>query len=107
MQNLEFVDNTGRSIRYPPERQSHVAGRHPDVAEHIELIRDTVTAPDEVRRSTEDPETVMLYYRWFENTPVGARYVRVVVKLLDLDACVLTAHYTDDIRRGERVWVRA
>ncbi len=103
---LAFLDYTGRLIRYPIERQRHVAERHPEMSEQSGLIWDTLAAPDEVRRSTNDPETVVLYYRWFDNTPVGPRYVRVIVKLLDHDAFVLTAHVTDDIRRGELVWAR-
>ena len=74
--------------------------------DHAELIRETLSDPDEVRMSPEDPESVMLYYRWFWHTIVGAKYIRVVVKLFDQDAFVLTAHVTDNIRRGERVWIR-
>ena len=103
---IVFLDYTGRLIRYPVERQSHVTDRHPEMSEQSGLIQDTLADPDEVRRSTDDPATVVLYYRWFENTLVGPRYVRVIVKLLDHDAFVLTAHCIDDILRGELVWAR-
>ena len=73
---------------------------------HEELIQGTLSDPDEVRMSAEDPDTVMLYYRWYWHSVISARYVRVVVKLLNGDAFVLTAHATDNIRRGELVWTR-
>ena len=84
---IVFLDYTGRLIRYPVERQSHVTDRHPEMSEQSGLIQDTLADPDEVRRS-------------------GPRYVRVIVKLLDHDAFVLTAHCIDDILRGELVWAR-
>ncbi len=103
---IEFTDYWGRTIRYPEERQTHVADNHPYLEHYPELIQGTLASPDEVRMSQEDPNTVILYYRWYWNTPVGAKYVRVVVKLLDRDAFVLTAHVTDNIRRGTRIWIR-
>ena len=103
---ITFIDYTGRLVRYPEERQKHVADNHPYMEHHAELIQETLADPDEVRMSLEDPSTVIIYYRWFWNTPVGSRYVRVVIKLLDGDAFVMTAHVTDNVRRGERVWIR-
>ena len=106
MPPITFTDYSGGRIRYPEERQAHVVERHPYMEDHAELIQVTLSDPDEVRMSAEDPDSVMLYYRWFWNTAVGAKYVRVVVKLLNGDAFVLTAHVTDNIRRGELVWTR-
>ena len=103
---ITFTDYSGRLIRYPEERQAHVSARHPYMEDHVELIQGTLASPDEVRMSVEDPDTVMVYYRWYWHSSVGAKYVRVVVKLLDQDAFVLTAHVTDNIRRGELVWTR-
>ena len=103
---IEFTDYWGRTIRYPEERQVHVAYNHPYMEHHPELVQETLADPDEVRMSQEDPSTVILYYRWYWNTSVGAKYVRVVVKLLDRDAFVMTAHVTDNIRRGVRIWIR-
>ncbi len=103
---ITFIDYSGRIVRYPDERQAHVAERHPYMEDHVELIEGTLSDPDEVRMSAEDPDTVILYYRWYWHSLVGAKYVRVVVKLLDQDAFVLTAHVTDNIRRGELVWTR-
>ena len=106
MPSTTFTDYSGRRIRYPEERQAHVVDSHPYMEHQVELVQETLADPDEVRMSQEDPSTVIIYYRWFWNTPVGSRYVRVVVKLLLGDAFVLTAHVTDNIRRGERVWIR-
>ena len=56
---LAFPDYTGRLIRYPTERQAHVADRRPEVSQQSDLIWDALAAPDEVRQSTHDPETVV------------------------------------------------
>ena len=103
---ITFIDYSGRLIRYPEERQAHVVDYHPYMEHHPELVQETLADPDEVRLSEEDPSTVIIYYRWHWNTPVGAKYVRVVVKLLDGDAFVLTTHVTENIRRGARIWIR-
>ena len=66
-----------------------------------EAVYETVQSPDEMRRSNTRPETVRLYYKWYNNTPVGDKWVCAVVKYLDGEAYILTAYATDRIKAGK------
>jgi hypothetical protein len=74
------------------------------MAEMWESVVETLQSPDVIRRSNSDPYTVRLYYKWFVDTVVGARWVCVVVKYRNNDAFVLTAYATDVIKEGEEIW---
>lgn len=53
--------------------------------------------------SSSDPQA-RLYYRSYTETPVGDKYLCVVVKIEADDAFVVTAYLTDIIKRGARIW---
>lgn len=65
------------------------------------MIPQTLEAPDEVRSSISDPGSVILYYRRYTQTPVGDKYMCVVVKVSGEDAFVITAYMTDILKEGE------
>jgi len=48
--------------------------------------------------------SVDLYYRLYEETPVTTKYLCVVVKDPGANGFVLTAYYTDTIKKGEVRW---
>jgi len=76
------------TIKHPPMR-----GRMTDVIE-------TLTNPDEVRRSTGDP-TVLLFHR-----RVPPRWVCAVAKHSDGEAFLITAYPADKIKQGAVVWTK-
>jgi len=49
-------------------------------------------------------ETVLLSYRYYTGTPIGDKWLCIVVKYLENDAFVLTAYFTDKIKKGEKLW---
>jgi hypothetical protein len=55
-------------------------------------VQETLEDPDEVRKSSKDPNTVRLYYRRYTNTLVGDKFICVAVKFLSKDAFILTAY---------------
>ena len=69
-----------------------------------ELI-ETLLDPEIIRWSSSEPETVKLYYKWFDSTIVGAKWVCAVVKVFDDgDAYVRTAYVANRPKRGEELW---
>ena len=62
-----------------------------------ELVKQTLTSPEHVRRSRKDPN-VYLYYRGNES-----RFCCVVAKHLNSDGFVVTTYLTDGIKAGEVV----
>ena len=66
-------------------------------------IQDTLLAPDTIVRSRTD-SSVELFYRYYDTTPVTEKYLCVTVKVLTDDAFIITAYFTDAIKRGEVLW---
>jgi hypothetical protein len=58
-----------------------------------------------VVRSNSD-ESVELFYEFFTDTIVGDKWLCVVVKNLENDFFVITAYFTDKIKKGEELWKR-
>lgn len=71
-------------------------GQHGRVAE-------TLRAPERIVRSRTDPEVELFYHRYTE-TPVTEKYLCAAVKVHAEDAFLITAYFTDSIKRGEVLW---
>jgi hypothetical protein len=97
-------DHQGLAIRLTDERLAHIL-EHPEMAEMVEAIEDTLLRPERVVESFSDPQA-MLYYRSYVSTLVGGKFLCVVVKLVGGDAFVLTAYLTDRIKGGYPLWPR-
>jgi len=68
----------GGDVELTPERERHIAERHPDlVPGHLERISQTLAAPDHVRRSRRFG-SALLFAKWFSSLR-GGKYVVVVV----------------------------
>ena len=103
---MTITDFEGRAVRLPEERWRHIADRsHGYMADMRAEVEGTQGEPDLVRKSRSAPEHVRLYYRWFGTTPVGAKWVTVVVRILSAgNAFVLTAYATGQPKAGEEIW---
>lgn len=66
-------------------------------------LEETLLSPDEVIESKSD-NSVELYCRKFFQTPVGDKYLCVVLKVNDIDAFMITAYFTDAIKKGTLRW---
>ncbi|MDY6804379.1 MAG: hypothetical protein SXA11_11300 [Cyanobacteriota bacterium] len=97
-----LIDYRDRQVRLTEERLEHIL-RHPELSGMEDEIDVTLRNPEEVRRSRTD-ETVLLSYRYYTGTLIGDKWLCVVVKYLENDAFVLTAYFTDKIKKGEKVW---
>ena len=76
---------------------------HPEMRVLEPAIGQTLSAPDRVVQSSSDP-AARLYYRYCRETPVGGKYLCVVVKTMTVDAFVITAYLTDSIKDGDILW---
>ena len=66
-------------------------------------IAETLNIPDFVVRSRTD-ESVELFYRLYDRTPVTTKYLCVVVKGGPNDDFVVTAYFTDSVKKGNVRW---
>ena len=100
-----FKDVQNRTIRLTEERQEHIEKDHPEMSGQIDKIKETLLNPDKIVKSRVDP-SVELFYRHYDTTPVTEKYLCVVVKVLIEDAFIITAYFTDTIKRGDVLWQR-
>ena len=85
-------------MRLPEERWRHICAEHPEMETMRQQVCDTIGQPEQITDSRNDPDTVTLNYRRFANTPLGEKWICVVVKYLEGDAFVLTAYPTNSVR---------
>ena len=71
----------------------------------VNKIQEVLLDPHIIVRSKTDPD-VELFYRHYDITPVTEKYLCVVVKILVKDVFIITAYFTDTIKRGEVLWER-
>jgi hypothetical protein len=87
------------------ERLEHIELDHPEMYDQLDKIRETVANPDLVVKSRTDSEAE-LFYKHYSETPVGEKYIWVIVKIKCEDSFILTAYFTDTIKKGETLWTR-
>ena len=97
-----FVDYQSRSIRLTDERRQHIL-KHPEMAAQFPRVQETLAKPDFVICTTAD-ETVHVYHRYYEETPVTRKFLLVVVKHQQGDSFVLTAFFSNRPKNGTVVW---
>lgn len=95
-------DYRNRDLRLPKERLKHIKSRK-EMRDQEEKIKETVKAPDQVRKSNKDP-SVHLYYKKYPKTPVTEKYLLVVAKVDSKSPFIITSFFTDKIKSGELIY---
>ena len=78
---------------------------HLEMKGQLERVRETLRHPDIVRKSLRSDD-ILMFYKWYPDSPVREKFMAVVVKLVDRKGLILTAYYTDRVKLGETVWER-
>ena len=100
-----LADHRGRSIRLTDERFDHLQVHHPEMSGQLDRMFETLSDPDIVMRSKVDV-SVELFYKHYSGSPVSDKFLCIVVKTSGNDNFVITAYYTDTVKRGEVLWER-
>ena len=98
-----FKDYKGRSIRLSDERVHHLETQHPEMINQLERISEILMGPDRIVQTRTD-ESVELFYKRYPITPVSEKFLCVVVKTLLSGSFIITAYYTDTIKKGAVLW---
>ncbi|MCS7163901.1 MAG: PBECR2 nuclease fold domain-containing protein [Thermodesulfovibrio sp.] len=100
-----LVDLFKRQIRLTEERKKHFETNHPEMENQIEKIKETLLNPDIIIKSKTDSQ-VELFYKHYFVTPVTEKYMCVVVKVSSNlnDLFIITAYFTDSVKKGELIW---
>ncbi len=100
--NVYIIDYAERRVRLTAERRQHIL-EHPEMSEQFARIVETIETPELVVTTLAD-ETVQVYHRYYETTPVASKFLLVAVKILPEDAFVLTAFFSRREKKGRRTW---
>lgn len=71
----------------------------------LDKIDATLLEPDVVVQSQSDA-SIRLFHRFYRLLSIGDKFVCVVVKYQEDRAFVVTAYFTDRVKRGEVLWTR-
>jgi hypothetical protein len=98
----------GGEVQLSPEREAHIAERHPDfLPEHRDRIGMTHADPDQVRRSRRFGAAKM-FSRWYSDVKGGKHVVVVVVSAgADGRHWIITAYIARKLAEGEIEWARS
>lgn len=99
---FKLKDVQGKELRLTKERLAHILER-PEMRNQEERIKATLRAPDTVKVSNHSDD-VLLYYRLYAETPVTRKYLVVIVRVLDGSGFIITAFYTDKVKKGATRW---
>lgn len=102
-----FKDYLNRLIRFTDERINHIQQNHPELssANLFDKVTETLAFPEIVLSSISD-ESVELFYKFYNNTFAGDKWLCIVIKNLKTDFFIITLYYTDSIKKGNEIWKR-
>lgn len=86
-------------VRTSDEYWQKIILKHPDIARLENEVKTALRRPDEIRRSSRDPNILLFYLILKEK-----RWVAVVARKLNGDGFLITAYQTDAIKEGEILW---
>ncbi|MBI2574440.1 hypothetical protein HYV82_00985 [Candidatus Woesearchaeota archaeon] len=92
---FEADDKSGRKIHLSKERWEHINHEHPEVAPHIEDIKDALSKPLQIIKPEYD-ENIRYYYRYFKERQ--SPYLLVIVKYLNNHGFIITAYFVRDMK---------
>ena len=79
---------------------------HPEMKNQQVRIKETLLDPDEVRASIQSND-ILLFYKLYPKTPVTTKYILVVAKVSNEEGFIVTAFYTDKIKKGDIIWKKS
>lgn len=92
---FEVQDITGRKIHLSVERWKHISSEHPELANNLDEIKQTLIAPL-ITVQSENDEFVNFYYR---QNKMRAEYLLVAVKYLNGKGFIITSFKVKNIRK--------
>jgi len=98
---FEVTDVSGRKIRTTKDYWEKIKTlKHRELKYGVEEVKNTLTKPDEVRRSVTD-STILLYAQAQEKYDI----LIVAIKVLNGDGFLVTVYQTKEFKKkGEFVW---
>jgi hypothetical protein len=101
MNLFEILTPLNFTVRTSEDYWARLLLKHPDMANLEAEIRQALASPDEIRRSSRDPN-VLLFYLFLKER----RWAVAVARRSNGDGFLITAYQTDAIKEGDTLWRR-
>jgi hypothetical protein len=101
MSKFEILTSLNFTVRTSEEYWQKLIIKHPDIADLEAEVKQALNSPDEIRRSSRDPNLLLFYLTLQEKG-----WVVAVARRLNGDEFLITAYQTDAIKEGETLWHR-
>ncbi len=98
----ERLSYNGKRIRLTNVQMRHISYFHPEALLDEKILIATLTKPDIVTEG--GGPNVRVLYRFHESTPMGAKYLAIILKELNEEGFIVTCYFTDSIRRKKVIW---
>jgi len=99
LNKFEILTPLNFTVRTSEEYWDKLIVKHPDIADLEIEIQQALASPNEIRRSSRDPNVLLFYLVLKER-----RWVVAVARRLNGDGFLITAYQTDAIKEGETLW---
>jgi len=99
---FEVRSKLGNAIRLDEDRWKHVL-EHPEMRDQLHRMKEAIADPDEIRGSAHTP-SIRLFYKLSPHSPVSEKYMLVIVNVLDGEGFIVTAFFTDKVKKGGLIW---
>jgi len=99
LNKFEILTPLNFTVRTSEEYWDKLIVKHPDIADLETEIQQALASPNEIRRSSRDPNVLLFYLVLKER-----RWVVAVARRLNGDGFLITAYQTDAIKEGETLW---
>lgn len=99
---LRLNEIWGNIVSLTDKRKAHIL-EHPEMHGQENAISQTLFEPDVVVQSQSD-ETVKLFHRLYKGLFIGDKYLCVVVKYIESNNFIITAYFTDKVKKGKILW---
>lgn len=92
---FEIKDKTGRKIRLTKEQWKHITEIHSEMANYLSEIQKAIEKP--LKIIFQEKGNLFRYYFYIKQRKHPEKYLRVIVKYLNGDGFILTAHFVRNL----------
>jgi len=92
---FEITDKSGRRIRLTEKQWEHIVKTHGEMTNYLEEIKEMLIRPMKIiKHSVND---LRRYFSFHKNRKHPEKYLRVIIKYLNGDGFVITAHFVRNL----------
>ena len=92
---FEITDKTGRKIRLTKKHWEHIIKIHGEMANYLEEIQNTLVNP--LKIIVQQSGELKRYYSYQKHRKHPEKYLRVIVKYLNGNGFIITAHFVRNL----------